>query len=147
MRNLKAKIASIMGTGDIVVPLTPAQLSEIASQVPPPTSIPAANIEQTITQRMVTDSQISGWNGKQDALGYNPANGETVTALAIEVSYKEPANINIQNHVTSTHAPSNAQKNSDITKEEIEAKLTGEISSHTHSGSVGSSPTSWGKYF
>jgi len=29
-------------------------------------------------------------------------------------------------------APSNAQKNSDITKAEIEAKLIGEISSHSH---------------
>ena len=35
-------------------------------------------------------------------------------------------------HSQSTHAPSNAQKNSDITKTEIEAKLTGEISSHSH---------------
>lgn len=31
------------------------------------------------------------------------------------------------------HAPSNAQKNSDITKAEIEAKLTGAITTHTHS--------------
>ena len=37
------------------------------------------------------------------------------------------------NHSTSTHAPSNAQKNSDITKAEIEAKLTGNITTHTHS--------------
>ena len=36
-------------------------------------------------------------------------------------------------HATSAHAPSNAQKNSDITKAEIEAKLTGAITSHTHS--------------
>jgi hypothetical protein len=35
-------------------------------------------------------------------------------------------------HSTSTHAPSNAQKNSDITKAEIEAKLTGTITTHTH---------------
>lgn len=42
-------------------------------------------------------------------------------------------------------APNDAQKNSDITKEEIEAKLTGEISSHSHAG--GSSSTAWGKYF
>lgn len=35
-------------------------------------------------------------------------------------------------HSQSDHAPSAAQKNSDITKGEIEAKLTGEISSHTH---------------
>ena len=34
---------------------------------------------------------------------------------------------------TNSHAPSNAQKNSDITKTEIEAKLTGNITSHTHS--------------
>ena len=40
-------------------------------------------------------------------------------------------------HSTSAHAPANAQKNSDITKEEIEAKLTGEISTHSHAnGSV-----------
>jgi hypothetical protein len=37
-------------------------------------------------------------------------------------------------HSQSAHAPSNAQKNSDITKAEIEAKLTGQISSHSHAG-------------
>lgn len=37
------------------------------------------------------------------------------------------------NHSQAAHAPSNAQKNSDITKAEIEAKLTGNITSHTHS--------------
>lgn len=36
-------------------------------------------------------------------------------------------------HSQSSHAPSNAQKNSDITKAEIEAKLTGNITTHTHS--------------
>jgi len=52
------------------------------------------------------------------------------------VSY-EPANANIQAHVVSAHAPSNAQKNSDILIAEIEAKLTGVISSHSHSGGGG----------
>ena len=51
----------------------------------------------------------------------------------------EAANSNIQTHVTSAHAPSNAQKNSDITKAEIEAKLTGELSSHSHAGGGGES--------
>ncbi len=51
----------------------------------------------------------------------------------------EPHNDNIRAHVISAHAPSNAQKNSDITKAEIEAKLTGEISSHTHAGGSGES--------
>lgn len=36
------------------------------------------------------------------------------------------------NHSQSAHAPSNAQKNSDITKAEIEAKLVGDITSHNH---------------
>jgi hypothetical protein len=49
----------------------------------------------------------------------------------------EPADANIQSHIASAHAPSNAQKNSDITKAEIEAKLTGEITSHTHPGGGG----------
>lgn len=35
-------------------------------------------------------------------------------------------------HSRAAHAPSNAQKNSDITKGEIEAVLTGEITSHSH---------------
>jgi hypothetical protein len=51
----------------------------------------------------------------------------------------EPADANIQAHLAAAHAPSNAQKNSDITKAEIEAKLTGEISSHSHASS-GSDP-------
>jgi hypothetical protein len=57
-----------------------------------------------------------------------------VINLPADLSGKEPANANIQAHVTSQHAPANAQKNSDILKSEIEAKLTGEISTHTHAG-------------
>jgi hypothetical protein len=61
----------------------------------------------------------------------------TVTGLQTALDGKEAANANIQTHVTSAHAPSNAQKNSDITKAEVEAKLTGEISTHTHAGGGG----------
>src|SRR5688572_24298557 len=46
----------------------------------------------------------------------------------------EPANANLQAHVVSAHAPAGAQVNADITKAEIEAKLTGVISSHSHAG-------------
>lgn len=49
----------------------------------------------------------------------------------------EPANLNIQAHIISSHAPTNAQKNSDITKAEIEAKLTGVISTHSHPATGG----------
>lgn len=46
----------------------------------------------------------------------------------------EPANANIQAHVAAAHAPPGAQANADITKAEIEAKLTGTITSHSHAG-------------
>mgnify|MGYP001590950592 CR=1 FL=1 len=46
----------------------------------------------------------------------------------------EPANANLQSHVTAPHAPSGAQVNADITKGEIEAKLTGQLTSHSHAG-------------
>ena len=67
----------------------------------------------------------------------------TISALGDSISGKadvshthayEPANANIQGHIASAHAPSNAQANADITKAEIEARLTGVISSHSHSG-------------
>ena len=47
------------------------------------------------------------------------------------------------NHSKSAHAPSNAQKNSDITKAEIEAKLTGDITTHTHSQYLTSIPSEY----
>lgn len=40
-------------------------------------------------------------------------------------------------HAGTAHAPSDAQKNSDITKSEIEAKLIGTISTHVHPGGAG----------
>ncbi len=59
------------------------------------------------------------------------------TPLTHTHSY-EAANANIQTHIGSAHAPSGAQANADITKAEIEAKLTGAVTSHTHTAS---SPT------
>ena len=43
-------------------------------------------------------------------------------------------------HATGPHAPTNAQANADITKAEIEAKLTGEISTHTHAAGPAGGP-------
>jgi hypothetical protein len=60
-----------------------------------------------------------------------------VTEITPTLNLKEPANSNIQTHISSVHAPTNAQKNSDITKAEIEAKLTGELTSHSHAGGGG----------
>lgn len=76
-------------------------------------------IQQNATHRFVSDTEKTTWNGKADG-------NHTHTGVY------EPANANIQSHVASAHAPANAQKNSDITLAEIEAKLTGVISSHSH---------------
>ena len=53
--------------------------------------------------------------------------GETSTT-----AYRGDRGKTAYDHSQAAHAPSNAQKNSDITKAEIEAKLTGNITSHTH---------------
>jgi len=56
--------------------------------------------------------------------------GETSTT-----AYRGDRGKTAYDHSQATHAPADAQKNSDITKAEIEAKLTGEITSHTHTAS------------
>jgi hypothetical protein len=61
-------------------------------------------------------------------LGLDSGGANAVTAAQTKTAYT---------HSQASHAPSNAQKNSDITKEEIEAKLTGTISSHSHAGGGG----------
>jgi hypothetical protein len=82
-----------------------------------------------ITHRTVTDTEKSTWNNKGSSnlilgnLSSNAYPGDTG-----KIAY---------DHSQVIHAPSTAQKNSDITKAEIEAKLTGEISSHTHASSGG----------
>lgn len=79
--------------------------------------------------------EIDDVDGLQTALDGKQVAGSY--AAAVHVHPYEPANANIQQHVASAHAPSNAQKNSDILKSEIEAKLTGEISTHTHAAVAG----------
>lgn len=73
------------------------------------------------------------WGGLGGTLSNQTDLQNALNAKQAAGSY-EPANANIQAHVAQAHAPSNAQKNSDITLAEIEAKLTGTIGSHTHAG-------------
>lgn len=57
--------------------------------------------------------------------GLDTGGANAVTALQTKTAYT---------HSQAAHAPSTAQANADITKAEIEAKLTGEIATHTHAG-------------
>lgn len=90
------------------------------------------------THRWLTDALISTWNAKSDAHTHpylsDSHDAKDVTATLIgrwNTAYT---------HAGNPHAPSNAQKNSDITKAEIEAKLTGAITSHTHYYAGSSTP-------
>src|SRR4030042_3995238 len=72
------------------------------------------------------DNSLDHTQGTDQGLDSGGANA--VTAEQTKATYT---------HSQASHAPSNAQKNSDILKTEIEAVLTGELTSHTHSGGGG----------
>ena len=74
--------------------------------------------------RHITSAERTAWNAKGSS---NLALGETSST-----AYRGDRGKTAYDHSQVAHAPSNAQKNSDITKAEIEAKLTGAISTHTH---------------
>lgn len=86
----------------------------------------AADITQNSTNRFVTDAEKAIWNAKGSS---NLTLGTTSST-----AYRGDNGLTAYNHSQTAHAPANAQKNSDITKAEIEAKLTGVISTHTHAG-------------
>lgn len=121
--------------------------------------------ENKTTLDKITEDKINSWDNKVDSI---PADYVTETELNSKGYITEHQDISgkvdkvqgkglstndltnalrtnydsAYTHSTSAHAPSTAQKNSDITKEEIEAKLTGEISSHSHANSVPTGGTS-----
>ena len=81
---------------------------------------PASHTSDTTSH--ITAAERTAWNAKSNlTLG-------TTSSTAYRGDYGNTA----YTHSQAAHAPSNAQKNSDITKAEIEAKLTGAITSHTH---------------
>lgn len=110
-------------------------------------SIEKTTIEESITALQEVRSLLVTLDNTKAVLSHTHDAMYAAVAHAHDLSYAalnhnhdlvyEPKNLNIQQHVASAHAPSNAQKNSDITKSEIEAKLTGEITSHTHAGGGG----------
>lgn len=93
--------------------------------------------EENIWVKNITEGGSSATN--TDALPEGTANLYfTVTRFLANLTY---ANVISALGFTPSTAPNNAQKNSDITKAEIEAKLTGEITSHTHPNSGGGDMT------
>ena len=84
----------------------------------------------------ITSAKVNEWNNKSTFSGsYNDlTNKPAIPTVTNDLTNTLKTNYDkAYTHSQQTHAPSNAQKNSDITKSEIEAKLTGNITTHTHS--------------
>lgn len=83
--------------------------------------------KSNVVQAHMTDSDSHFLAGEKGVVANHINDG------SIHITSTERLNLNISHaHSQVHHAPSNAQKNSDITKAEIEDKLTGSISTHTH---------------
>ena len=88
-----------------------------------PSSHAATMITEDANHRFVTDNEKSAWNNKSDL----------ILGITSSTAFRGDQGNTAYVHSQAAHAPANAQANADITKEEIEAKLTGNIISHTHS--------------
>lgn len=90
-------------------------------------------------------SMITGLHTVATSGDYNDLNNKpSIPTVTNDLTNKLKANYDAAyTHSTSAHAPSNAQKNSDITKAEIEAKLIGDVTTHTHSQYLTSIPSEY----
>ena len=108
-------------------PTIPSKVSQLTNDSGFITNVPSEYITETELEAKgyLTEHQdISGKVDKVDGKGLSTNDLTNTLKANYDTAYT---------HSQSTHAPSNAQKNSDITKAEIEAKLIGDISTHTHS--------------
>ncbi len=96
-----------------------------------------SNVNDHVNDNIVhiTADERTAWNAKSSlTLG-------TTSSTA----FRGDQGLMAYNHSQEAHAPSNAQKNSDITKNEIENKLTGIITSHNHASNTISAMTGYSK--
>ena len=127
--------------GKATVSVQPTDNNDLTTKLYVDQSIAQANETQTssITQNIAgTYAEKTYVENKVEETKYthpsaHPASMIITTDDRQFASAQEKDQWNIgYNHSQAAHAPTNAQKNSDITKAEIEAKLTGTITSHSH---------------
>src|SRR4030042_2648895 len=107
----------------------------IAEQIPAATW---GNIEGTLYNQTDLNSALSGKEPANSNIQVHVISAHAPSNAVSLTTVKEDADISgAINHSQASHAPVDAQKNSDITKDEIEAKLTGELTSHSHAGGGG----------
>ena len=109
-----------------IVAMIPTTTSKLTNDSGFITSIPS----EYITETELEAKGYSTFSGSYNDLTNKP----TIPTVTNDLTNILKSNYDTAyTHSQSAHAPSNAQKNSDITKAEIEAKLTGNITTHTHS--------------
>lgn len=84
----------------------------------------------------ITLTKVNEWNNKSNFSGSytDLTNKPIIPTVTNDLTDTLKSNYDTAYaHSQSQHAPVNAQPNSEITKEEIEAKLIGDIATHTHS--------------
>ena len=107
----------------------PTKTSQITNDSGYLTSVPS----EYITETELNKKGYSTFSGSYNDLINKP----TIPTVTNDLTNTLKSNYDTAYaHSQSTHAPTNAQKNSDITKSEIEAKLTGTITSHSHNYST-----------
>ena len=133
---LNNKIASLKGQNNGLAELD-------ASGKVPSTQLPSY-VDDVLEYAKLADFPATGEDGKiyvakdtnltyrWSGSGYTEISASLALGETSSTAYAGDKGKTAYDHSQSAHAPSNAQKNSDITKGEIEAKLTGEISSHSH---------------
>jgi hypothetical protein len=103
-----------------------------------PLTHPPSIIEETTSDQFVSAAQAANIHApgsdNQDLSGLQPKEtGKGLSANDFTTALKT-AYDGAVTHAGSSHAPATAQKNSDILQTEIEAKLTGAITTHSHAG-------------
>ena len=114
----KTLIQTLIGEtlDDVLLHVASAHAPSDANNYIHPTNHPPSVITQDASNRFVTDIEKSTWNGKEAGGAVSshesnhPAPTNRDTRNQIAGSY-EPANANIQSHVTSSHAPATAEQN------------------------------------
>jgi hypothetical protein len=136
-----------------IPPITPAQIDSITQTVidavgtglqgpPGPQGIPGNNGQDgadgyTPIKNVDYFDGAKGDKGDTGDQGIQGPPGSDADLTEHESTFIHANIATAYSHSQAAHAPSDAQKNSDITKQEIEDKLIGEILSHTHPGGGG----------
>lgn len=123
-------IAELDESGKIISSQLPSYVDDVL-EYPTLLNFPATGESGKIYVTIDTNKTYR-WSGT----AYTEISQGVVLGETSSTAYRGDRGKGAYDHSQSAHAPSNAQKNSDITKGEIEAKLTDKVTTHYHDVTV-----------